>query len=101
MGTLHPSGTMQVNAEDLAHDSRLQFFAAYVLQGLVEKGLVHSKHRTLITSKERRLVEEMMTKGLADFENDEFEAAIKWVAAGAGLELDVPKLRDALGLNFK
>lgn len=93
-------GTLQVNAEDLAHDSRLQFFAAYVLQGLVDRGLVYSKHRTLVTSKEVRLVQEMMAKGLADFENDEFEAAIKWVAAGAGIVLDVPKLRDALGLKF-
>jgi hypothetical protein len=92
--------TLQVNAEDLAHDSRLQFFAAYVLQGLVEKGLVHSKHRTLITTSERRLVQEMMTKGLANFDNDEFEAAVQWVAAGAEIVLDVPKLRDALGLKF-
>lgn len=90
--------TLQVNPEEMAHDSRLQFFAMYVLDGLRARGLIHTKtsKKSLLTSAERRLVEEMKAKGLTSFDDTEFQAAIVWCAAGAGIVLDETELMKAL-----
>jgi hypothetical protein len=90
--------SIDVDVTEMAHDSRLQFFASYVLDGLIARGLVRSPRvRRILDREEQRLVAEMRAKGLCSFENEEFEAAILWVAAGAGITLDQAKLRKELG----
>ena len=89
--------TLQVNPEEVDRDSLLQFFAMYLLQGLMERGIVTGNKRKLLTSAEQRFVEEARTKGLMQFQDEEVEAAILWCAAGCGLTLDEDRLRKFLG----
>ena len=87
--------TIHASPEDMHPDSRLQFFATYLIDGLRKRGVVESKthHRALLNSEERKLVEEMRAKGLCDFGDYELEAAVLYVAAALGFELNAAKLK--------
>lgn len=94
--------TLQLNPEELERDALLQFYATHTVEKMLASGIAQymrsapSRPRQLLDGAERRLVEEATAKGLMSFEDAEFAAAIKWVAAGLHIEVNVPKFLEKL-----
>ena len=98
--------TLQVNAEDLHEDALERWFATYLLEGLLQKGIAYWGPNAiltgtkLLTSAERKLIQEAQSKGLTQGIPDmHMDAAIKHTAASLGIELDEKKFYEHLQIK--